>query len=152
MAASEWSHRNDAVRVLGTACDTCHNLLTESDYRTHGNTCSHCVRAGIIERTLDALLVMFGFLACWAFFLGAAFYLCNVWVEADWSAFSRKLAEVSVDELISTALKFGFLFLITSAVLGWALRRPRKRDYRLWGKIAGYALGIAALIYLQFHK
>jgi hypothetical protein len=55
------------------------------------------------------------------------------------------LGAVSLSDLAGTVCKFGLLLFATSALIGWAFLKPGKRNYRLWGIVACFVLGVVFL-------
>lgn len=140
------------TRVSGKTCALCHQLLTLTDCQANKNRCRNCAVAARLGRVWDVVLVGIGFLVCWSFFAAGAWALSIFWFEADWSAFSNKLANVSLSELIAATCKLGLLLAATSALFGWAFLKPGRKNYRSWGVVACYVSAAILLFYIVRHR
>ena len=139
----------DSHKIAGTHCVTCFHLLNHKDHKAFGDHCSDCHSTARMERIGHAIVVGFGFIVRWAFFIASGLAIFLYSTEADWSAFHTKLAELTLSSLFETIVRLALVGLVSSGLCSWAFFRPGEKNYKAWASLGGWVIAIAAWIYMR---
>jgi len=135
------------VSYVCPECKLCHcseECLTSHSGKTHPPPPPVPTRG---ERISDALVVGFGFLARWAFFIASYFALVVYCNETDWSAFNTRFAELTIAKVGGALAHLTIVLLLGFGLFKWAFISGAKK-YRSWAKFTFWtcAFGMAAYL------
>ena len=99
------------------------------------------------ERINDAIVVGFGFLARWTFFIASGLALLVYCSDADWSAFNTRFAELTITKVFGAFAQLTIVTLLGVGLLRWAFSSGPKK-YRSWAKFVFWTCvwGVAAYV------
>jgi hypothetical protein len=103
------------------------------------------------DRLVEGLVVGFGVVLRWAFFIGVGVALIVYVDEADWSAFHTRFADLTIARLAETLAR-AFLVALMALVFGkWAFRSGKKQ-YAFWAVLVFYGSVGLLLLYVGLRQ